>query len=48
MDTGPPKVRRRFISPCRTYRCDIVLRDAAQYLALRNFYYITARRRTRS
>jgi hypothetical protein len=41
MDTGPPKVRRRFINPVRTYECNIVLRDAAEYQSLRDFYYIT-------
>jgi len=41
MDTGPPKVRRRFIHPVRTYHCEIVLRDADEYQILRDFYYIT-------
>jgi hypothetical protein len=40
MDTGPPKVRRRFTNPVLTYDCNIVLRDAAEYVELRDFYYI--------
>ena len=43
MDTGPPKVRRRFINPVRTYDCNIVLRDASEYETLRDFYYITCK-----
>jgi hypothetical protein len=40
MDTGPPKVRRRFLNPVRTYECNIVLRNAAEYAELRDFYYV--------
>jgi hypothetical protein len=43
MDTGPPKVRRRFVNPVRTYNCEIVLRDAAEYVVLRDFFYITCK-----
>ncbi|HMF29065.1 MAG TPA: hypothetical protein VKE42_09865 [Candidatus Cybelea sp.] len=41
MDTGPPKVRRRFFNPVKTYECNIVLRNATEYATLRDFYYIT-------
>jgi hypothetical protein len=41
MDTGPPKVRRRFVNPVRAYTCDIVLRNATEYTTLRDFYYVT-------
>jgi len=40
MDTGPPKVRPRFFNPVRTYSCEIILRNAAEYETLRDFYYV--------
>lgn len=40
MDSGPPKVRRRFLNPVRTYKCEIVLRNASEYASLRDFYYV--------
>lgn len=41
METGPAKVRRRFINPSKTYTCDIILRNASEYQTLTDFYYIT-------
>lgn len=40
MDAGPPKVRRRFTQPVRKYKCSIILKDAAQYTILDEFYYL--------
>jgi len=41
MDTGPAKVRRRFVNPTKKYTCQIILRDATEYQTLTDFYYIT-------
>jgi hypothetical protein len=43
MDTGPPKVRRRFINPVRTYACDILLKDADEYTLFDDFFYVTCK-----
>ena len=41
MDTGPAKVRRRFVNPTKSYSCAILVKDATEYQTLNDFYYIT-------
>lgn len=41
MDTGPGKMRRRFVNPQKTYNCEIILRDSNEYQTLTDFYYLT-------